>query len=148
MILISGATGIYFFYSKNNNFLLVDPGKLTDSVSNVTIGRTSRQPQPETNNNNKSAAGRKDVPKPSVKNNKFTIPAGSPGSKKYIVITKAYFYNSPDTGKRKGLYLQPRKDLELSPANEQNGFVYEVYVNKKGQITKGWLNKKDLQPVE
>ena len=33
-------------------------------------------------------------------------------------------------------------------AKDQNGFVYVIYINKKGQTTRGWLNKKDLQPVE
>lgn len=146
LIVLSAATGIYFFYSKNNNFPAGGPGKLADSVSNVNIGNTAVQPQPGTKNRNKSTSGRKDVLKPSLKKNNVNTPAGV--SKQYTVITKAYFYSEPNTGKRRSFYLQPRKDLVLNSTNEQNGFEYVVYVNKKGETTKGWLNKQDLQPVE
>ena len=145
LIIISVTAGIYFIMVRIMTPLLVKHGKLTDSATNKNIGNTSVQLQPGTKNNNTSAPVRKDVPKPSVRN----IPAASAGvSKGYTVITKAYFYSEPDTRKRKRLYLEPRKDLVLNPTNEQNGFVYAVYVNKRGQTTKGWLNKQDLQPVE
>ena len=88
-------------------------------------------------------------PEPSVDGTIQNIPAGSENvSKDYTVITKAYFYSEPDIRKPKSLYLEPRQNLVLEPTKDQNGFVYVIYINKKGQTTRGWLNKKDLQPVE
>jgi len=70
------------------------------------------------------------------------------GSKRYTVVNKTYFHSAPDSSKRKSFYLQPRQDLVLIPTQEENGFVYVVYINKKGESTHGWLAKKDLEPVD
>lgn len=69
-------------------------------------------------------------------------------SKRYTVVNKTYFHSAPDSSKRKSFYLQPRHDLVLIPTEEENGFVYVVYINKKGESTHGWLAKKDLQLVD
>lgn len=66
----------------------------------------------------------------------------------YTVVNKTWFYRTPDTTNQKKLFLEPRPDLVLNPTDEQNGFVYVVYINKKGESTRGWLNKKDLEPVQ
>ena len=76
-----------------------------------------------------------------------TVPRAD-SSDKYTVIDKAWFHYEPDSGKRKSVFLQARKDLVLTPTAEENGFVYVVYINNKGQSTHGWLDKKDLEPVE
>ncbi len=68
-------------------------------------------------------------------------------SQRYTVINKAWFHSAPDSGKRKTFYLQPQQSIVLAPTREENGFVYVIYVNKKGQSTHGWLAKKDLEPV-
>lgn len=67
---------------------------------------------------------------------------------KYTVVTKAWFHYQPDSTKKKPVYLEPRKDLILTPKDEKNGFVYVVYINSKGGTTHGWLDKKDLEAVE
>jgi len=68
---------------------------------------------------------------------------------KYTVISKAWFYRTPDTAsKEKEFFLEPREGQILNGTLEENGFVYVIYVNTKGQSTRGWLNKKDLQVVE
>ena len=69
-------------------------------------------------------------------------------SKRYTVLNKTWFHSAPDSGKRKSFYLEPRQDLVLVPTQEENGFVYVVYINKKGESTHGWLAKKDLEPVD
>ncbi|MEO8765607.1 MAG: N-6 DNA methylase [Ginsengibacter sp.] len=148
LIIISGAASFYFFYPTNFNFMN-DPKKIVDSVSNTSLRDTSKRSISEPGNENKPATGRKDITKATIKNNKLNISQDPPVfSTAYTVISKAYFYSAPDTAKRRSLFLDARKDLVLTSTNEQNGFEYVVYVNKKGQTTKGWLNKKDLQPVE
>ncbi|MEO8823999.1 MAG: N-6 DNA methylase [Ginsengibacter sp.] len=71
-----------------------------------------------------------------------------PGSKKYTVINKAWFHSEPDSAKIKPLYIMPRKELVLTSQEEENGFVYVVYINANGETTHGWLDKKDLQPLD
>ncbi len=68
--------------------------------------------------------------------------------KKYTVLSKAYFYLEPDERTKRSLYINDWSNAILEPMDEKNGFVYVVYVNKKGQSTRGWLNKKDLSPVK
>ncbi len=66
---------------------------------------------------------------------------------KYTVISRAYFYRSPEENTRKNIYLNNWINTTLIPTDEKNGFVYVVYTNKKGETTSGWLNKKDLAPA-
>ena len=74
--------------------------------------------------------------------------ASADSSKQYTVVNKTWFHYQPDSSKRKTFFLEPRQDLVLVPTAEENGFVYVIYVNKKGQSTRGWLAKKDLEPVD
>ncbi len=145
LVLIAAGIGIYFFNFKTNTFNFFSTGKLTDTVSNINITKSSNQSQAETTKINKPVPA-KNLPASAIKVKNLNAPLVV--SKGYTVITKAFFYSEPDISKQKSLYLQPRKDIILNATAEQNGFVYIVYINKKGQATKGWLNKKDLQPVE
>jgi type I restriction enzyme M protein len=65
----------------------------------------------------------------------------------YAVITRAYFHSLPNEGSRRRVYLNHGNHLVLNPIDEKNGFIYILYTNRRGQITKGWLNKKDLKPL-
>lgn len=66
---------------------------------------------------------------------------------KYLVISKAYFYTTPDSNSRRDVYINRFVNAILTPTDEKNGFVYVEYVNKRGETTKGWLNKKNLRKV-
>jgi len=68
-------------------------------------------------------------------------------SGKYTVISKAYFYNTPDESTRREAYITHWNNAVLTPSDDINGFVYIVYSNNKGQTSRGWLRKKDLLPV-
>ena len=65
---------------------------------------------------------------------------------KYVVVTRAYFYSTPDSSSRRDIYINRYSNTILTPIDEKNGFVYVVYINKRGESTKGWLKKKDLRP--
>ena len=65
----------------------------------------------------------------------------------YSVITRAYFYSQPNERTRRRVYMNHSNRVVLNPIDEKNGFIYIVYTNRRGQTTKGWLNKKDLQPL-
>ncbi|MDB5191542.1 MAG: hypothetical protein JWQ96_1105 [Segetibacter sp.] len=67
---------------------------------------------------------------------------------KYKVISKAYLYSSPDESTRRNAFINHNSSYStLYPKDEKNGFVYVVFTSKNGQTTTGWLNKKDLKPV-
>ncbi len=68
-------------------------------------------------------------------------------NEKYTVISKAYFYSSPNDNSRENIYINHWSNAILIPKKEKDGFIYTVYDNKMGQILSGWLNKKDLEIV-
>jgi type I restriction enzyme M protein len=139
ILLTTAATGFYFFNFKNAASSFANPDKIADSTLNGDRDTSSKQTRNETNITTISSSVKKAV-KSSVENK--NTPKG------YTVIDKAYFYSEPDITKRKNLYLGQRKDYVLRPTEEENGFVYVVYVNRNGETTRGWINKKDLQPVQ
>jgi hypothetical protein len=70
---------------------------------------------------------------------------GSTGAPKYSVISKAYFYNSPDETSRRNAYINKWNGF-ITATDELNGFIYVVYTNEEGQTSRGWLKKSDLRP--
>ena len=143
LILISAAFAFYWAYSGDNNSHLTR--KRDTSVSNVATSNNIKEDAIEDNSS------------PSSSNNFASYSDSSsqgsdhePGkiSKKYIVISKAWFHYKPDSARVKPLYLMPRKEVVLKSSDEENGYVYVVYINSKGEATHGWLDKDNLQPVD
>ncbi len=64
-----------------------------------------------------------------------------------VVSDRAYFYNAPDTSTRRAVYINNLVHAVLTPEREKNAFIYVVYINKRGESTRGWLNKNDLKPL-
>lgn len=60
-----------------------------------------------------------------------------------------YFYNEPsaEAVKYKVLPLWTNK-TKVTVLDEQNGFVQVMHTTTDGEVTKGWLNKNDLQEVQ
>jgi type I restriction enzyme M protein len=154
LILISGAAAFYWFYLKDNSQRFFSKVKISDSSSKISISNSSKEPEADTANITEKATINNDpeekitepstIPKPT---NETTTKTGE-GVTKYTVINKAWFHSGPDPSKLKPVFLKPRKDVVLTPQAEENGFVYVVYTNGKGQTTHGWLNKKNLEAVE
>ena len=71
-------------------------------------------------------------------------------SKSYKVKSKAYFYNQPDGSTRRNAFIThwDNRYATLKALNDKDGFVYVVFTNYQGQVSKGWLLKSDLSPVE
>ncbi|MDQ2719910.1 MAG: SAM-dependent methyltransferase [Bacteroidota bacterium] len=65
--------------------------------------------------------------------------------KQYTVISIAYFHNQPVESTRRKAFINRWNNAVLNPIDDKNGFVYIVYTNELGQISKGWLNKRDLK---
>lgn len=68
-------------------------------------------------------------------------------SRQYVVTSKAYFYTTPDESTRRNAFVVPSNNAILRAIDEQNSFIYVVFNNQHGQSSKGWLRKKDLQPL-
>jgi type I restriction-modification system DNA methylase subunit len=130
--LATTASGIYYYNFKNSTSAFANSNEVIDSISNKNVVT--------------KASPVKELGDSSIRSGSLnSTPADSKG---YSVISKAYFYSEPDERKRRSLYLLHRNDYVLPSTVEQNGFVYIVYVNKNGETTKGWINKKDLQPIQ
>ena len=69
--------------------------------------------------------------------------------KKYVLnVNKAYFHDEPNAATRRNAFLVIWNNAELTALEERNGFIYVVFFNTQGQITKGWLRKKDLKRLK
>lgn len=63
-----------------------------------------------------------------------------------IAVSKAYIYDQPDMRSKRPLYLSADTgSSDLTASDESNGFIYVVFFNTEGKITKGWLRKQDLR---
>ena len=153
LVLLLAGGWFYFYYLKNNKISFFHTSAIADSsvISKIPVHNSSLQPEVKAV---KNKATKETVASPTKKvippqSQAKTLPVAKADSAQgYTVINKAWFHYEPDSTKRKTLFLQPREDLVLIPTAEENGFVYVVYVNKKGQSTHGWIDKKDLEPVE
>jgi type I restriction enzyme M protein len=164
IILLTGAF-FYFYNLKGNNLVknltgrFISQHKVADTLSKRkpadstnlakanAIKTSPTATQSSSNNNKKPVIDSVDSsvvtdPEETKPNTDSTLPHG------YTVVNKTWFYRTPDTTDQKNLFLEPRPNLVLTPTNEENGFVYVVYINKKGEATRGWLNKKDLARIQ
>lgn len=61
----------------------------------------------------------------------------------YVRNERAYFQNTADFATQRNAYVI--KGDAVFARIDRNGFVYVIYVNSFGQVTKGWLSKSDLE---
>lgn len=67
---------------------------------------------------------------------------------KYTVsATRAYFYSEPNEGSRRNNFLAKWNKPELTALDDKNGFIYVVFFTNNGEVTKGWLRKRDLSRI-
>jgi hypothetical protein len=69
-------------------------------------------------------------------------------SVRYKVRSKAYFHNEPDESTRRNAFIVHWNNAILSPLNEKKDFIYLVFTNHLGQVSKGWLSKRDLVEIK
>ncbi|HZF64708.1 MAG TPA: N-6 DNA methylase, partial [Chitinophagaceae bacterium] len=67
----------------------------------------------------------------------------------YKIINKAYFHNEPDESTRRNAFVVHWNNsyATLKALDEKNGFIYVVFKNNLGQVSKGWLKKGDLRRI-
>ena len=67
---------------------------------------------------------------------------------RYKVASKANFYSSPDENTLRSTFISQGDDKFVGALEDKNGFIYVVYTNDLGYVTRGWLSKKDLEKVD
>ena len=107
--------------------------------------------QPGNSSTNKKDAAKKSI-KTTIANNladKKPEPAASAASLKvkYTVTDTTFFHDRPDPSTRRKSYLDPLNKNILTPLDDRNGYIYIEYTNRFGRTSKGWINKKDLRPL-
>lgn len=136
MILGIGYGVYWFFYLKNDS---VKPSKYV-SVS-VVVADSAKPvavtvPVSDSSAVNKVIQNKKGIDSLPNLITRYTVRSG-----------KAYFYLSPDINTRREIFLTNLVNAIVTPKEDKNGFVYVVYVNKRGQTTHGWIKKSDLKPL-
>jgi serine/threonine protein kinase len=61
--------------------------------------------------------------------------------------TYAYFHDSPDAASVRKANINRWNNARLTAIDDINGYIYVIYKNDQGQVSKGWLDKKDLIKV-
>lgn len=142
LLIIIGAVTFYWVYSKDNYHYF------KTKIFETGINTTQNNSKPTDSENAPAPSASKDYVSYTEPLKDQNNSASKTDSKKYTVVSKAWFHSGPDSAKIKPYFLMPRKELVLTSRNEENGFVYVIYTNSKGGTTHGWLDKKDLQPID
>ena len=61
--------------------------------------------------------------------------------------TYAYFHDSPDAASVRKANINRWNKARLTAIDDINGYIYVIYKNDQGQVSKGWLDKRDLIKV-
>jgi eukaryotic-like serine/threonine-protein kinase len=110
---------------EQNNGKPVQKDSMASEAANADV---EEEPAEEDNTENDNTAKNKDI--------------------RYKVRNKAYFHNEPDESTRRDAFIVHWNNAVLKPLEEKNGFIYIVFTNHLGQVSKGWLSKSDLIQVK
>lgn len=91
-----------------------------------------------------------------VPENRTEPPAGNSNSdveqvqrapKYALSAARAYFYTEPLSNSRTNNFLAKTNEPELTALDDKNGFIYVIFFTSSGDVTKGWLRKRDLRRI-
>lgn len=106
-----------------------------DTVNREVADPIIEDPEP-VQNNEPVPASEDETDQPTPRPPKYTLSA-----------TRAYFYTNPDERTRRNNFLAKWNSPELTALDDKNGFIYVVFFTTNGQVTKGWLRKRDLRRI-
>jgi len=109
--------------------------------ADVSISLENSIEEPSANENDDIVTSKSPDEKPGPETLKKALPA------KYTVRDTTFFHDQPDERSIRKSYLDPLNNNVLNPIHDKNGFIYIVYTNQFGRTSKGWINKKDLEPL-
>jgi serine/threonine protein kinase len=64
-----------------------------------------------------------------------------------IIASQAFLFNKADNKTRRNDFAIPGNET-IKALDEKNGFIYASIKTAEGSVTKGWLQKNDLLPLE
>lgn len=125
-----------------------EPVKSTQKLTKTRKSKSKRdtnrlthikQPQADTTGN-KALTTPKTTVQPPAEDSK-----GKDAGKTFTLFaTYAYFHDSPDAASVRKANINRWNNARLTAIDDINGYIYVIYKNEKGQVSKGWLDKKDL----
>ncbi|MBC7913924.1 MAG: serine/threonine protein kinase [Pyrinomonadaceae bacterium] len=125
-----------------------DSLKRADSVKANSEPETETQPLPPVNDETENTDTETDTSTERPLGSTDIDPPKNKEARKYTLgVKKAFFYSKPDESTRRGAFLVHWNNAELTSMDEKNGFIYVVFFNTTGQVTKGWLRKRDLKRI-
>jgi len=127
-----------------------EPRRNIKEEPDVTVKKPIKQPDTpaikQTKKDSAKKVVKKAVPKPKpddpVQVNSGT--SSDVGKVFTLFTTYAYLHSRPDEASKRAENINQWNNARLKAIDDQNGFIYVVYTNDKGQTSRGWLKKKDL----
>jgi len=114
------------------------PGKSADSTATETTAKRKL----DTTRDGKPIITRANVQAPNLDN-----PGPDAGKAFTVLADYAYFHNEPNEESKRKANLNKWNKARLVAEDDQNGYIYVEFTNRKGQVSKGWLDKKDLVQI-
>ena len=118
---------------------MIDSVQKSDNNLDTAIDESGQpaldQQVPQTNNDEGSDNSAKNAEQ-SQRSLKYTVSAN-----------RAYFYNEANEGSRRNNFLAKWNKPELTALDDKNGFIYVVFFTNNGEVSKGWLRKRDLSRI-
>ncbi|GAB2683794.1 hypothetical protein GCM10027037_00990 [Mucilaginibacter koreensis] len=143
LILIAACTA-YFIYRSKPSTPTTEQANTTDAPSTKSA---SKQPASSKRHKSRPASTQ------STTTDTYT-PTAKPGPDNDIGKTftlsaqYAYFHNKPEPESRRKANINIWNNARITALDDQNGYIYVVYKNEQGQISRGWLDKSDLKLME
>ena len=72
------------------------------------------------------------------------IKSGDVGKIFTVFNDKAFFHTEPNAATVRRANINRWNNARLKALDDRNGYIYVVYTNDRGQVSTGWLDKKDL----
>jgi serine/threonine protein kinase len=153
LILIAACTAYFIYRTAPANKAVTEQANVQDSTPSSL---TRDKPLIKKKRKSRPAATAQDtMVDPNSQSNIPTTytPTATPGANNDVGKTftlsaqYAYFHNSPDAGSARKANINIWNNARLTAQDDRNGFIYVVYKNEQGQVSRGWLNKKDLKPL-
>jgi serine/threonine protein kinase len=117
------------------------PGKSTNDAQTETTAAKKKNPL-DTTRDGKPIITRAYVQPPNLEN-----PGPDAGKAFTVLADYAYFHNEPNEESKRKANLNKWNKARLEAQDDQNGYIYVEFTNRKGQVSKGWLDKKDLVQI-
>lgn len=111
----------------------------------VKTGRIAAQTMPD------SVVGERATSLAAEKENNSVPKTGNGGFDffaRYKVQGKAHFYTEPNESTKRPAFITHWNNAVLKPLDEQDGYVYVIFTNFRGETSRGWLAKADLIKVK